>query len=97
VGIVENIGVALGISRISIRSRDIVRNTLTAGLVAAIPISSTQNSLHKVDTPFIDFGIVENIGVALGISRISLFVLELYYSQYRPYLRLIHTRGRYCL
>jgi len=33
--------------------------------------------LYKVDIRFIDLGIVENIGVALGISRISLSLPEI--------------------
>ena len=47
-----------------------------SGLTAAICISSANKSPRELSTCFNDSGVQENIGIELGITQISLSVLE---------------------
>jgi len=55
-------------SNILIGFRNITSKALTSGFVAAICIAGIEMFLYKVGTDFLDLDIVENEGVALGIS-----------------------------
>ncbi len=67
-GIVENVGVAIETSLLSHASPEI---QCTSGLNAAILFSGCQRMSVNVDDGTVELGIVENIGVAVGISLIT--------------------------
>ena len=67
-GIVENVGVAIEISLLSHASLDI---QCTSGLNAAILFSVCRRVSVNVDGVTVELGMVENMGIAIGISLIT--------------------------
>ena len=67
-GVVENVGVATGISLISQSNQEIWR---TSGLRVAILVSGSRPTSDSVGSMTIESGVVEIVGVATGISLIT--------------------------
>ncbi len=67
-GMVDNVGVAIDISLLSHASPEI---RCTSGLNAAILFSGCRRMSVNVDDATVELGMVENMGVAVGISLIT--------------------------
>ncbi len=67
-GIVENVGIAIDIPLLSHASPEI---QCTSGLNTAILFSGCRHMLVNVDDAIVELGMVENMGVAVGISLIT--------------------------
>jgi len=67
-GIVENVGVAIEISLLSHASPKI---QCTSGLNVDILFSGCRRMLVNVDDVAVEFGMIENMGVAFGISPMT--------------------------
>jgi len=67
-GIVENVGIAIDISLLPQASLEI---QCTSGLNAAILFSGYRRVSVNVDDGTVELGMVENMGVAVGISLIT--------------------------